>query len=122
MDRGTPGEEYIVAGGPATLVEVFDLAEELTGIPAPRAVPPGLFRAASRAAGVLERVVDLPPDYRAETLRVLGGVTYLGDNAKARRELGLEHRPLREGLAELLAYELERLGEDAPAVEVAPPV
>jgi nucleoside-diphosphate-sugar epimerase len=122
MERGTPGEEYIVAGEPATLVEVFELAEELTGVPAPRAVPPGVFRVASRVAGVVERVVDLPADYRAETLRVLGGVTYLGDNEKARRELGLEHRPLREGLAELLAYELERLGEDAPAVEVSPAV
>lgn len=119
MERGTPGEEYIVAGWPATLVEVFELAEELTGIPAPRAVPPGLFGAAARVAGLLERVVDLPADYRAETLRVLGGVTYLGDNAKARRELGIEHRPLREGLRELLAYELEALGDDAPAAEVS---
>jgi nucleoside-diphosphate-sugar epimerase len=120
MERGTPGEAYIVAGEPATLVGVFTLAEELTGVPAPRALPPGLFRAASRVAGVAERFVDLPREYRAETLRVLGGVTYLGDNSKAKRELGLEHRPLREGLAELLAYELDRLGEDAPDVAVAP--
>jgi nucleoside-diphosphate-sugar epimerase len=121
MDGGDPGEEYIVAGPPATLVEVFDIAEELTGVPAPRAVPPELFRAASRVAGLLERVVDLPADYRAETLRVLGGVTYLGDNAKATRELGLEHRPLLEGFGDLLAYELASLGEDAPSVGLPHP-
>jgi dihydroflavonol-4-reductase len=102
MERGTVGESYVIAGGPATLVEAFDLAVTLTGLPAPRAVPAGAFRALAAVAGVLERVVTLPADYRAEVLRGLGGVTYLGDNAKATRELGLEHRPLAEGLADVL--------------------
>jgi nucleoside-diphosphate-sugar epimerase len=102
MERGTVGESYVIAGGPATLVEAFDLAATLTGLPAPRAVPAGAFRALAAVAGVLERVVTLPADYRAEVLRGLGGVTYLGDNAKATRELGLEHRPLAEGLADVL--------------------
>jgi len=35
----------------------------------------------------------------AEYLRVNAGPTYIGDNAKARRELGYNPRPLKEGLA-----------------------
>ena len=106
MDAGEPGESYIVAGEPYTLVEVFELAEEFTGIDAPRAIHPAVFRVLSRAVSPIERGVTLPPEYSSEALRVLGGVTYWGDNAKATRELDLEHRPFREGLAETLRYEL----------------
>ena len=108
MDRGEPGEEYIVAGEPYTLVETFDLAEQLTGIEPPRAVSPAIFRGLSRVAGLLETVATLPPTYRAETLRVLGGVTYWGDNTKAKRDLGIEHRPFAEGLRETLSADGER--------------
>ena len=111
METGEPGESYIIAGELYTLVEVFDLAEELTGIDAPRAIPPVAFRALSRVVAPVERVVSLPPEYSAESLRVLGGVTYWGDNSKAMREIGLDHRPFRDGLRETLRYELERRGD-----------
>jgi dihydroflavonol-4-reductase len=75
-------------------------------------VTPTVFRALAPLARLLERIVTLPPDYRAERLRVLAGVTYLGDNTKARRELGLEHRPLQSGLEETVSHELNRLQKD----------
>jgi nucleoside-diphosphate-sugar epimerase len=109
MEHGTPGEDYIVGGGPVTLVELFELVAELSGRDPPRTVSPWLFRVLAPVAGLLERVVTLPKDYRAESLRVLAGVTYVGDNAKATAELGLEHRPLREGLRETVEYELAHL-------------
>ncbi|MFP8958485.1 NAD-dependent epimerase/dehydratase family protein [Natrialbaceae archaeon A-CW3] len=109
MVDGEPGETYIVAGEPYTLVDVFDLAERITGIDAPRSVPPAAFRLLSRLVSPLERVVSLPPEYRAESLRVLGGVTYWGDNAKVTRGLNLEHRPFPDGLEETLRAEMERL-------------
>lgn len=102
MESGNPGESYIVGGQPATLVEAFEIAERVTGIPSPRAVSPAWFALASRVTGLLGQVLDLPPDYHPEALRVLAGATYLGDNSKARRELGLEHRPLADGLTETL--------------------
>src|SRR2546425_450467 len=36
MERGRVGETYIIAGPPHTLIEAFDLAARITGIPAPR--------------------------------------------------------------------------------------
>jgi nucleoside-diphosphate-sugar epimerase len=109
MDRGEPGSTYIIAGEPATLTTVLALAEELTGIPAPRAVSPWWFQLLARVVEPLDGVVPIPPDYRAESLRVLAGTTYLGDNTKAKRELGLDHRPLRDGLEAMLSAELARL-------------
>lgn len=106
MERGTPGESYIVAGEPATLTDVLGMAEALTGIPAPRAVSPRWFRLLLRLVAPIEGVVPLPPAYRHESLRVLGGATYLGDNSKATEELGLEHRPLRDGLEAMISGEL----------------
>lgn len=108
MEAGRPGEDYIVAGHPRTLVEVLELAEEITGVAPPPTISPAWFRALAPLAAVVEKAVSLPPDYRSETLRVLGGTTYLGDSSKARRELGLDHRPLAEGLRETLAWLAER--------------
>ncbi len=41
----------------------------------------------------------------------MAGTTYIGDNAKAKRELGFDPRPLRLGLAEALRWEMAQLGE-----------
>jgi nucleoside-diphosphate-sugar epimerase len=103
MEKGKPGETYIIAGPAHTLIEFFELAEELTGVPAPKVrVPPGLMRATAALSALLENFVTLPELYSSESLRETAGVTYLGDNGKARRELGYNPRPLREGLAETL--------------------
>jgi nucleoside-diphosphate-sugar epimerase len=101
MEKGRAGESYIICGPSHTLIEVFAEAERITGIPAGRLhPPPALLRAASRVMGVVERIAPgrLPTALTAEALRVLAGVTYLGSNAKARRELGYAPRSLAEGL------------------------
>lgn len=116
MERGRVGESYIIAGSPHTLADVLRIATRVTGIPGPRLlVPPAVLKGLARAAGVIERVVPVPPTYSSEYLRVAAGATYLGSNAKARRELGFEVRPLEEGLRETLAYEMERLGLRRPS-------
>ena len=111
MDRGTCGESYIIAGEARTLEDVFALAATLTDIPAPRAVHPAVFQILSRIVAPLERIHTFPPEYTAEALRVLGGVTYWGDSTKANRELGLRHRPLAEGLQETLLAARDELVE-----------
>jgi nucleoside-diphosphate-sugar epimerase len=107
MERGRSGESYIIAGQGYTFEDALDLAERITGVPAPRVrVGPGLLKALARVMSPIERVVPVPADYSAEYLRINAGVTYIGDNAKARRELGYNPRPLDEGLAETLRHEI----------------
>ncbi len=101
MDRGRVGESYIIAGPAHTLVEAFGMAERITGIPAPRAVPPAVLRLGARLLDLLGR--------DGESLRVMAGTTYLGDSAKAQRELGFAARTLEEGLKETLRYEMRWL-------------
>jgi len=65
---------------------------------------------------VLVRPFDnfLPETYTSEGLRVIAGVTYWGDNSKAKRELGYNPRPFREGWAETLLHEMKILGMNQP--------
>jgi nucleoside-diphosphate-sugar epimerase len=60
-----------------------------------------------------ERGRTLPEMYSSEAMRVQAGITYLGNNAKARLELGYNPKPLEEGLRETLAYELKNLTHQA---------
>jgi nucleoside-diphosphate-sugar epimerase len=106
MERGRPRETYILAGQPATVAEVLQMAEEITGVPRPPLVPAWTLRALSPLMGIIEKLAPLPATFTAEGLRVSAGVTYLGDNGKARRELGYEPRPLREGLEQYLKQEM----------------
>ncbi|MGO8670264.1 MAG: NAD-dependent epimerase/dehydratase family protein [Capsulimonadaceae bacterium] len=106
MECGRPGETYIIAGPVHTLVGAFDLAERITGIPAPRSHPsPTTLRSLSTFMRAVEAFAPVPEQYSAESLRVLAGSTYLGSSAKAERELGFTARPLDEGLGETLRYE-----------------
>jgi nucleoside-diphosphate-sugar epimerase len=114
MEKGKPGEKYIIAGPEARVVEVLALAEKITDVPAPRLHPPlGVIRAMAAVMGILEKIVPVPATYSAEGLRVITA-TYLGTNEKARRELGYTLRPLEEGLRETLYYEMPRLGMQVP--------
>ncbi|MEK6322553.1 MAG: NAD-dependent epimerase/dehydratase family protein [Acidobacteriota bacterium] len=111
MEKGRTGESYILAGPPHTFIEAIELAEQITGVPAPRMqVAPGMIKAMAAMMGAVEKVLPVPEAYTKESLRVTAGVTYLGDNAKARRELGYNPRPLQRGLAETLEHEMRLLG------------
>jgi len=111
LERGRPGETYIIGGPVHTLIEALETAERLTGIPAPRLRPgPGVVRALAAVMGMVERVVPLPETMTGEGLISIAGVTYTASNEKARRELGYAPRPLDVGLRETLDHEIGRLG------------
>ena len=104
LEKGKPGRNYFLAGPVHTLVEGIQMASAITGIPAPRmTLPPALLRASSLLIGLVERVVQVPPEFTAEGLRVLAGTTYIGSNRRAKDELGWSVRPLRDGLTETLS-------------------
>lgn len=111
MEKGKPGESYIIAGPTHTLIKALQLAGRITGVPPSRILaPPAMLKATAAMMSVVEKVVPVPTDYTSEYLRVIAGVTYIGNNAKARRELGYNPRPLEEGLAETLQHEMRLLG------------
>lgn len=110
MEKGKPGETYIIAGPVHTLVEALQMAEQITGVPVPKLkASPAMMRLTSRIMSLVERVVPVPETLASETLRVSAGVTYIGSNAKAQRELGYNPRPLEEGLRETLEAEMKLL-------------
>lgn len=111
MEKGKPGETYIVAGPRHTFEAAFDLAASIAKVRAPFFHPgPHAMRMMAAVTGVVEHVIALPPAITPEALRVLAGTTYFGSNEKAVRELGFAPRPLAEGLAQSLEHELRTLG------------
>ena len=107
MERGNIGETYIIAGEAHSTVEAFKLASQITGKPAPKTISHKIFQVMSKLVKPFDGL--LPPTYTSEGLRVIAGVTYMGDNSKARRELGYNPRPFREGWGETLLHEMKLL-------------
>lgn len=102
MQRGTPGEAYMLAGPSAGLVEGLRLGAELAGVRGPIVVPGAAVRTTAHVSAALGRVLPLPSLLAAESLRA-STASYLGSPAKAQRDLGWSARPLREGLAQTVA-------------------
>jgi nucleoside-diphosphate-sugar epimerase len=102
MQRGVPGQSYMLAGPPAPLIEGLRLAARLAGRRSPVGLPRMMVAATAGVAGAVGRVVPLPPAYAAETLRS-SLATYYGSPAKARTELGWSCRDMDTGLGEMVA-------------------
>ena len=61
MDKGSPGEAYIVAGPAHSLRQVFETAASITGIPAPRmTAAPWILRALATAMRAVEASAPCP--------------------------------------------------------------
>lgn len=110
MEKGRVGESYNICGYTHTLVNALETAKEITGIRMPATVPPQMIRVMSSIMYLFDKFIPVPESYTGEGLRIIAGVTYIGDNSKARRELGYNPRPLKEGLAETLHHEMKLLG------------
>lgn len=107
MEKGKVGETYMICGEPYHTADVFKLASQITGKRAPMRLPYQLFKFMSIVVKPFDAV--MPEIFTSEGLRVIAGVTYWGDNSKARRQLGYSPRPLREGWGETLLHEMKLL-------------
>jgi nucleoside-diphosphate-sugar epimerase len=102
LEKGRPGESYILCGPAITYRQVFELCEKITRIPATRLWAPGWAAAGlSDVMRVLERL-GARMTLSAESLRSLADYTYWAKADKARTELGWTLRPLEEALREVL--------------------
>jgi len=111
MQKGVAGETYIIAGEPCTFLDAMQLASHITGKKVPKAVPYQVMKILSYLVRPFDRF--LPEIYTSEGMRILSGVTYWGDNSKAKRFLGFNPRPLKDGMASTLKHEMSLLGMEA---------
>ena len=101
LDKGVPGESYVLAGDPVRMADLLEVLADVSGRRPPRlTVPTALLKALTPAAPLVSRALGLPPNLR-EVIRSSDGVTFWASSDKAMDELGWTHRTLREGLTEL---------------------
>jgi dihydroflavonol-4-reductase len=102
MERGVPGQTYMLAGDRATIDELLVQVAGIAGTPGPVLVPAALIRVTERVMTPIARALPVPATLHPESLRA-ALASYLGTRAKAERELGWRVRPLSEGLDETVA-------------------
>lgn len=107
LDRGRPGERYIVADGYATIRQICEVAvAEAGGGRVPRVMPARLARGVSRAGEAAARVIGRPPLLPQGQLEfLLWGAR--ADSSKARSELGVEPLEWQEAVRRTVRWILD---------------
>ena len=113
MEKGRPGEAYIITGPRQTFEYAFDLAASIARVRAPLFHPgPHAMRGLAVMSSLVGRFFTVPPSFMPEALRVIAGTTYFGSNEKAVRELGFAPRPIEEGMAQTLEHVQRLIGRN----------
>jgi dihydroflavonol-4-reductase len=100
LERGRPGERYVLGGENLAMRELLDGLAALTGLPAPRRVLPlSLLCVLGRANQWLADHLTLRPPLIPHEAALHARDSRPVSSAKAMRELGYRPRPAREVLA-----------------------
>lgn len=113
-DRGTPGRRYLLGGENLTLLELLQILSELTGVPVPRwrvPYPVGLGVAWFSELWA-DRVSGRPPKATLTGVRLTQRTMHF-DASRSLAELQLQPRPVRQALAEAVAW-LRQAGQIGP--------
>jgi nucleoside-diphosphate-sugar epimerase len=103
LDKGVPGESYVLAGTPLRMRELVAELAAVSGRRAPRfGLPTALVRAVAPFGRLVGPPLGFPPNLH-EVLTSSDGVTFWASGKKAMDELGWTPRPLPDGLRELVA-------------------
>jgi dihydroflavonol-4-reductase len=103
LDKGSPGDEYVLGGEITTLRAIIDCVARITGRRPPKAaLPTGLVKAAAPAGWLVGPLLGFPRNLH-ELVSSSDGVTFWASDEKARRELGYTSRGLEEGLRQTYA-------------------
>ena len=101
LTRGTAGENYILSGRFATMKELADLSERVSGKPAPRiSLPIWVAALGLPVLAVWCRLTASPPLYTRESLKALLDANRNVSSRKAADALGHSARPLPLTLAD----------------------
>jgi nucleoside-diphosphate-sugar epimerase len=101
LEKGKPGESYVLGGEITTLREALEKAAAAAGRKPPRLnVPTPLLKLMTPLGPLVGKAMGAPPNLR-ELITSADGVTFWATDAKARRELGYSPRDLETGLRQL---------------------
>jgi dihydroflavonol-4-reductase len=105
LDKGKPGEQYVLGGQVGTMRDFIHAAARVTGKRPPRfTMPSALIRLSAPAGPLIGPLLGFPPNLR-EMVSTADGVTFWAKHDKAARELGYSPRGLEQGLRDTLAAE-----------------
>lgn len=99
LQKGTPGERYILGGENLTLKQILDKMSAITGLPSPKVKVP---HAAAMIFAFFDetitgRMLGKEPRATVEAVR-MGKKKMFASSAKAERELGFRHIPVYQAL------------------------
>ena len=99
LEKGKPGERYILGGENLTLKQILDKLGKITGLPSPRIKLPYVF---AFAAGVVDeavtgRLLHREPRATVDTVR-MGKKKMFASSDKAERELGWKIVPVEDAM------------------------
>ncbi len=102
LDRGGPGETYVLAGPPTTMRDAIGVLAAISGRKAPKhAVPTALMKAMTPIGPLVGRMMGQPPNLR-ELISSADNVTFWATNEKAVADLGFAPREIEEGIRQTL--------------------
>ncbi|HLV20363.1 MAG TPA: NAD-dependent epimerase/dehydratase family protein [Polyangiaceae bacterium] len=108
MDKGKVGERYILGGEDVTYEQLFEMLSELTGLLPPRKVSKSTIELGARLMELGARLRGGRPALTHRMARDYVGAYLWVTSAKAKRELGYTHGPVRDALARAVRWYLQR--------------
>jgi NAD+-dependent farnesol dehydrogenase len=104
LEKGHAGDRLVLGGENATLARVFELVQEIAGVPPPRLrIPYGVASAIGRAQWLWAEITGHVPQLTHGEVGVFRE-EWACDSARAGREIGYLWRPLAEGLRETVRW------------------
>lgn len=100
MEKGEPGEKYILGGDNLTFTQIFETLADITGLSEPsKPQSPGLARLVGSLMELSARLRGGEPLLTRRIARDYVGANVWVTSEKAERDLGYTHRSAREALA-----------------------
>jgi len=105
LERGTPGEKYILGGENLTLKQILDRLAAITGLPSPTMKVPNAVAMAFAFfdENITGRLRGKEPRATVEAVR-MGRKMMFASSAKAERELGLQVKSVEDALRSACAW------------------
>ena len=104
QERGVSGENYLLSGHWHSMLDLAEMAQEVTGVKRPGLITPmWLARVWAPFQMSIDRMRGSRPLYTGEALEALRGNRHVS-NQKAKNELDFSPRPTKESVADIYAW------------------